>query len=398
MTVAADDQRLVTLAELIVREGVNIQPQQSLIIYAPVEARQLVRCVMQAAYDRGAGLGHCVYEDPELLRIAVTSMDPEKLSADPATPSATAVPVNQPDAAQLHIVGPRPRLLEGISTARLLGFHKLFSAQNIVPGDGVVCCTVPFATEDWATWIRPELATSAAQSALWQDIFRLCGIGPGVDGQPEQASLYGRMGRVRDRLNSLHLASLHLVDQATDLTVELLQGASWQGGQQRTRDGIEYRSTLPSGPVQHLLQGSATYGTLSIGQAITIGANRVSDLQLEFRDGRVNRVSASQGADVMEELLHLDDNATRLGQIGLVETMLGAVNLKDGFMAPIMDKACGMHLTLGCPANAKHQPGANRSDIGIDMMFGTSVMMIDGVDRAGSVVPLLRDGRFCLGD
>lgn len=394
MTASADDPRLQVLARLVVGAGLNIQPKQPLIIHAPIEARQLVRCVLQVAYDVGAGPANCIYEDPELLRVAVASMDTDRIRSIASALSAAVA--SMPTAAQLTIVGPRPSLLQGIATERLLNFHKLCAEQDVLAGLESVRCTVPFATRDWATWIRPNLESGAAQAALWDDILHLCGINTDSHTKSGASARHERLDRVADWLNRLDLVSLHLRDQDTDLSVDLLQQAPWHGGMERTAAGVAYLPSLPSGPVQRLLQASGTHGLLSVKQPITIGANSVCDLKLEFLDGRVSRLSASQGADVMEQLLQANDNDTRLGQIGLVEAAPGVVPPQDGFMAPIMDKACGMHVTLGCPADAKHQPGVNYSDIGIDVMFGGSAMVVDGVDASGVVVPLFRYGRFCL--
>tara|TARA_R110000787_G_scaffold138484_1_gene252111 strand:+ start:10091 stop:11290 length:1200 start_codon:yes stop_codon:yes gene_type:complete len=383
------------LAHAAVREGVNLQPQQGLIIRAPIEAHQMVRSVAQVAYGLGSGPVHCIYEDPELLRIAVASMEPEP-SVYSAFPVATKIPVatNMPEAAQVYIVGPRPRLLQGITTERLLRFHKLFEEPDDSAWAGLARCTVPYATQDWASWIRPKLEGGAAQAALWDDILKLCCLNTDLPAQTGLGTQYNRIQDVADELNRLALVSLQLRDQETDLTVDLLGQASWCGGGKQTAAGAFFKPTLPLTPVQCLLQGSGTHGTLSVGQAITIGASSVCDLKLEFRRGRVAHLSASQGADLMERLMQVDDNAARLGQVGLTEAIQGVTSPQGGFLAPIMDKACRMHVTLGCPPQNQNHPGANHSDIGIDLMFGDSTMEIDGVDANGATVALFRNGKF----
>ena len=62
------DALLVSFARLVIGVGVNVQPQQELIIAAPLEAAPFVRNLGSAAYARGASVVTPVYDDPELLR------------------------------------------------------------------------------------------------------------------------------------------------------------------------------------------------------------------------------------------------------------------------------------------------------------------------------------------
>jgi len=388
------EQAIAALARLVVQQGLNLQPGQPLLIHAPIEAQALVRYVVQSAYEAGGGPAQCVFEDPELLRIAVDTMDPEQVRNAPSgsLPEPAAITAG---CAHLRIAGPRPSLLQGVSAEQLLDFHQLFSAQERPVVTGQVCCALPFATRDWATWIRPELEPGAAQAALWHDILHLCGIG--LDAAPgEQGVRLQRQQRMARWLNTLPITRLHLGGEDADLSVDLLPGNGWLGSTQVSAQGIEYFPELPATGLHCLLQGAGTQGALRVRQPVTLGASSVRDLQLEFRDGTVSNVSASQGRELLESLLEADDNAARLGQLGLVERIPEMVLPAEGFLAPIMNRACGVHVTLGYPEHLESRPGANCSSIGIDLVLADQAMEIDAVCDNGAVLPLLRGGRFCL--
>ena len=51
-----DTSMLDRLAEVSIRVGLNLQPEQDLIISAPVEALPLVRRLAAEAYRKGAGV------------------------------------------------------------------------------------------------------------------------------------------------------------------------------------------------------------------------------------------------------------------------------------------------------------------------------------------------------
>jgi hypothetical protein len=61
-----------------------------------------------------------------------------------------------------------------------------------------------------------------------------------------------------------------------------------------------------------------------------------------------------------------------------------------------MNRACGVHVTLGYPEHLESRPGANCSSIGIDLVLADQAMEVDAICDNSAVLPLLRDGRFCL--
>jgi aminopeptidase len=77
------DGRLVTLAEIGVTVGVNLQPDQELIVSAPLEAGPLVQHVARCAYERGARLVTCAYDDPALMALRFHHAADHTLDAAP---------------------------------------------------------------------------------------------------------------------------------------------------------------------------------------------------------------------------------------------------------------------------------------------------------------------------
>ncbi|MGB1061044.1 MAG: aminopeptidase, partial [Ketobacter sp.] len=245
------DPRLQALAHLAVTVGVNIQPQQPLIISAPWEARQWVQEACRAAYQAGSGWVQTVYEDPELLRVALMTMDSVPQSALPSPEHALLS--RSPDAAHLRILGPRPTLLEGISAQRLVDFHGLLKAGNTSTFHTVRCCSVPFVTEDWARFVRPGLDTAAAMDALWNDVFELCAVvGAEADSRALQARLE-RNEQITQWLNTQQFDWIQFQNNGSELTVGLLKNTAWQGARIRAQSVVPFLSAIPLEPVHCLL-------------------------------------------------------------------------------------------------------------------------------------------------
>ena len=74
-----DDNKLRQYAQMAVRMGVNIQKGQTLLINAPIYARDLARHCAQAAYDAGAREVVVFYSDEKLTRMKMENASVETL-------------------------------------------------------------------------------------------------------------------------------------------------------------------------------------------------------------------------------------------------------------------------------------------------------------------------------
>ena len=63
------DKLLNKYAELVVRTGVNLQPQQLLVINSPIECSDFARRVAEAAFEAGAKDVKVIWSDERLARI-----------------------------------------------------------------------------------------------------------------------------------------------------------------------------------------------------------------------------------------------------------------------------------------------------------------------------------------
>lgn len=63
------NDKLIRYAELAVKVGVNIQPNQQLYIAASLEAAPLVRLIVKKAYETGAKQVFVDWNDDEVSRL-----------------------------------------------------------------------------------------------------------------------------------------------------------------------------------------------------------------------------------------------------------------------------------------------------------------------------------------
>jgi aminopeptidase len=110
------------------------------------------------------------------------------------------------------------------------------------------------------------------------------------------------------------------------------------------------------------------------------------------------QIDADRSADVLRGRCAVDEGASRLGEVALVDRE-GRVGRTDTvFFTTLLDENAASHLALGSgyatgvdPADADR---VNRSEIHIDFMIGGDDVDVTGVTRDGTEVPLLRGGAW----
>jgi aminopeptidase len=116
-----------------------------------------------------------------------------------------------------------------------------------------------------------------------------------------------RMRRIKERFDEAR--RVRIVGAGTDLTLSV------EGRQGIVSSGLR---NLPDGevfysPVEDSAEGVIAYGEFP---AVYLGHD-VEDARLVFSEGRVVEASAGVGEDFLKQVLHTDDGASRLGELGI---------------------------------------------------------------------------------
>jgi aminopeptidase len=143
-------------------------------------------------------------------------------------------------------------------------------------------------------------------------------------------------------------------------------------------------------------------GTVRATRPLALQGALVSDLELRFEDGRIVDVKASAGAEVVRAQVAVDEGASRLGELALVDdtSRVGRTGLT--FFSTLLDENAACHLAWGqgmaacvedgetLDVEAQLALGINQSGLHTDFMVGGPEVDVDGLLKDGSAVPLLR--------
>jgi aminopeptidase len=391
------------LAELAVRFGANVQPDQIVALSSEPGKEALARAIAEVAYEHGAKFVDLTVSDIYLKHARVVHADPETLGYVPPWFGERMLALGEHRAARIMLTGRiAPHLMEDVDPA-LLGRDMLPSVKEILPvvnGRTTNWTIVPCPTDEWATLVHPEAEPDDALEHLWRQVAHMCRLD-----EPDPAAAwrvrFDRLAEICSWLDSLTLDALHYEGPGTELTIGLLPSSCWQGGPMTTVNGIVHAPNLPTEEVFTTPDPLRAHGVVQATKPLFTAGELITGLRVRFEGGRAVAIDADQGAATLQTLVGRDEGGARLGEVALVdrESRVGAQNTV--FFDTLLDENAASHIALGAGLefaveDDEERKRVNSSEIHIDFMIGSDEVAITGLTRDGGEVPLLRGGEWQL--
>jgi aminopeptidase len=381
--------------------GANVQPGQLVDVLARVEHAPVARAVTRAAYRAGAAYVDVYYTDQHIRRAMIEGAAEELLSWTPPWLLKRAKQVGDERAAVIALTGDaEPNLLgdlpgERVGKARMLELAEESNRQINEQLNNWTVIGVP--NVGWAEQMfgEPDL------DRLWETVeftVRLDEDDPVAAWRAHVA----RIGKRAKTLDELEVDSIHFKGPGTDLRVGLLPESRWQGCESVTASGLPYVANMPTEEVFTTPDLRRTEGFVRSTRPLALYGRIVKGLEVRFEGGRIVDVKADEGADVVRGQLDTDDTAAYLGEIALVDgtSRIGQTGLT--FYDTLFDENTTCHVAYGgAYAEAVEGgviEGVNVSNVHTDFMVGGPEVDVDAVTRSGTVVPLLRNDVWQLGE
>jgi aminopeptidase len=388
------------LAELIVAVGANVQPGQLVDVWSALGKEELTRAVTAAAYRRGAKFVDVAYYDPYVKHARVQHVVEESLEYIPPWFGERAVQLAEARAASISFSGPTaPHLFDDLDPSRLgRDIYPRIKEWMQITNDRTVNWTVaPAPTAQWAQLVYPDLEPAEALDRLWEAVAHVCRLDeedPAAAWRERSADL----AAVCDRLSKRRFDALRLEGPGTDLTIGLLPTSQWIGGMDRTAEGIDHMSNLPTEEVFTTPDPERVEGTVQATMPVFAQGRLIEGLAVRFENGRAVQVDAESGAEVLRMLTARDEGAARMGEIALVDREGRIGQLDTVFYDTLLDENAASHIALGSAyeqAVGEEDAGRiNDSQIHLDFMIGGPEVDVTGITKDGERVPVLRDATW----
>lgn len=398
-------------AHTLLKYGVNLQEDQTLVISIDVENKDFAVIVTEEAYRLGAKEVVLNWRCSPIARQRLLHAN-ESVLEKPANwiPEFYKQYIDD-KAAFLSLISANPKALEGIPTDRISlqsrNLNKVLSFYHTaIMNSSVTWCVASVPTVLWANLLGYEGSDEEKINQLWATLLKLCRI----EGVEPKDTYRHHMAKLRHRceaLNKLDLKSLrYTCENGTDLLLELPEGHIWLGGEESSKDGTIFNANIPTEEVFSAPQYNGVNGVVHSTKPLIYHGNTISDFSFTFKEGKIVEYTAKEGYEVLKELVETDEGSHYLGEVALVDHFSPISQSNQIFYETLFDENASCHLAIGasyptCLKNSDglseeelKERGLNHSLTHVDFMIGHERMNIKGYTRDGQAVDIMIDGRL----
>ena len=406
-----NQETLKKYAHTLLKYGVNLQQDQTLVISVDVENKDFAVIVTEEAYELGAKEVVLNWRCSPIARQRLLHAN-ESVLERPANwiPEFYKQYIDE-KAAFLSLISANPKALEGIPTDRISlqsrNLNKVLSFYHTaIMNSSVTWCVASVPTVLWANLLGYEGSDEEKINQLWATLLKLCRI----EGVEPKDTYRHHMAKLRHRceaLNKLDLKSLrYTCENGTDLLLELPEGHIWLGGEESSKDGTIFNANIPTEEVFSAPQYNGVNGVVHSTKPLIYHGNTISDFSFTFKEGKIVEYTAKEGYEVLKELVETDEGSHYLGEVALVDHFSPISQSNQIFYETLFDENASCHLAIGasyptCLKNSDglseeelKERGLNHSLTHVDFMIGHERMNIKGYTRDGQAVDIMIDGRL----
>ena len=405
------EENLKKYAELLVATGVNVSDGHTVVLSIDVDQAPLARLITEAAYKRGAEKVIVNWADDGLSRLSYTYQDIETLKDLPDYKIEEMNYVIEKGASRISVRSSDPDALAGLDGEKIAETQKALGAKmrplmDATQANKMSWLVASAAGEEWAKKVFPELETTEEQvDALWNAIFEAVHLYE-EDPIAFWSAKVDTLQTKADELNKEAFTALHFKGPGTDLTVGLPKGHRFEGAGSTNARGELFVANMPTEEVFSAPDANRVDGVVVSTKPLSYAGSIIEGMEFHFEDGKVTKVTAEKGEDIIKKLIEQDEGASRLGEVALVpdESPISQSGLT--FFNTLFDENASNHLALGSAyafsleggtemtREELNEAGLNESNTHVDFMIGSDQMDIDGIKEDGSTVPVFRNGTW----
>ena len=375
---------------------------------AALDQELLVNYIVEDCYKLGAKLVTVEWQSDKIAKTQYKKASVKALSEFPLWKEEKQKFINKTLPCFIYIESEDPDAMKGVNQKKVSEVHrnnilnvKKYRDERDNKYQWVVAGA---ASKAWAKKVFPGVPAGKAVNMLWDAILKTsrCGDDPIKAWEDHNADLNKRT----KYLNSLNLDYLHYESKrGTNFKVWLNEKALWlAGGETIKHTGVYYNPNIPTeecftSPIAGKAEG-IVYST----KPLSYNGELIENFSIRFKDGKAVEVKAEKGQNLLEEMIHMDEGACKLGEVALVPVTSPINQTGILFYNTLYDENAACHLALGlgfnnCIKNYEKysfqelkEMGINDSGIHVDFMIGSEDLSITGYTRDGKKVPIFKNG------
>lgn len=402
-------KKLRQFATLTVRRGVNVKPGQDVIIHAELDQPEFVTMVVEEAYAAGAKSVRVKWTHQPISRVNAIAMKEDVMAEIPEWQHAEMAHNVKTLPAQIHIRSVDPDGMKGVDQKKLSNVAKITTPQILKYREQMdnrfQWTIIGVPSIKWAEKVFPKLKGEKAVEAMWAAIIKATRVtnDPLKEWDRHNATLQKRS----QQLDALNLDYLHFQSKnGTDFKIWMIPEARWLGGGEKLIDGHFYNPNMPTEEVFITPKAGRAEGKVVASKPLSYQGELIEDFAVTFAGGKVVKVEAKKNKALLQQLVNMDEGASRIGELALVPFDSPIQQSGLLFFNTLFDENAACHIALGrayvnsIRGYAKMTPqqltdiGCNRSMIHVDFMIGSRDLSITGYDRKGNAIAIFEKGNW----
>lgn len=403
--------KLQKYAELTVKLGANVQENQYVMIFSSIENCEFARMLAEECYKCKAKKVMVEWSDEAISRMTYEKCTTETLCEVDNWKIEKFKWRRDNLPATIFIEDDNPDMLNGIDVEKIAKSNQALM-KHIKPirdemEDKYQWTIVAMPSEKWAKKVYPNLDGKEAKVKLLEDILKICRITDDKDAITAWNEHNEKLSKRYEVLNNYNFEYLHYTNKlGTDLMVGLADGHKWAGGREKTHSGVAYNPNMPTEEVFTMPHKDKINGTLVSTKPLVYNGIVIDGMSFEFKDGQAVKASATQNDETLQQMLKMDENSNRLGEVALVPYNSPISLSNTLFYTTLIDENASCHFAFGdsyamtlkgsetMSEEEKLAHGANSSFIHVDFMVGSNDLDIVGITHDGQEIQIFKDGNF----
>lgn len=401
------DDKKRKYARFLLTRCLSMNAGEPLLLSYLIEQKEFVRIVKEEAKKLGITEIYDVEYDGEKTKDILMNSTLEEIEKEPYFDRKVIKDVYDKGGSLLSLASYSKSKLDDVSLEKktLMNKIKVDTQENAVAARGIYkypWCIAAVATKEWANKLN-----LSSINELWDIIFK-CTLIDKKDPVKAWDEKIKTNTKRRNLLNELKLSKLKYKNSlGTDLEIGLPKDVIWWGAAKKSFDGKkDLIVNMPTEEVYTTPDRNKVNGTVCSSRPIVIKGKIIDKFKLTFKNGKVEKVWASNNEDKLLELIEEFVGMNFLGECAFVDYDSPISRTNMIFNSILIDENASCHLALGrgfpkCIPNGEFmsaaallENGINRSKNHVDFMVGTSDLSIIGTDIYGNEVPIFVDGNF----
>ncbi len=402
--------RLRKYATLIAKCGVNVQKKQDVLITAELDQPEFVEMLVKECYKAGAKRVFIDWTHQPLSALNVKYCSASVLGSLEEWQvkkwewQADTLP------AKIYLTSEDPDGLAGIDQKKYAAAtakrSKVIKPIRRRMENKYQWCIAAVPGAAWAKKVFPGVRTSVAIEKLWEAILAASRVteDPIAEWDKHNKDLAKRC----EYLNSLEIRELYYKSSnGTDLKVGMIPEATFMAGGESTQDSnVYYNPNIPTEEVFTSPKKGEAEGIVYSSLPLSYGGQLINNFWFKFEGGKIVDCGAEENADMLREMISMDEGAAYLGECALVPYSSPIRESGILYYNTLFDENAACHLAVGMgftgvlrdfekyTDDEAHALGINDSVIHVDFMIGTADMSIKAVCADGKTVEIFKNGEW----